>query len=314
MRVLARGFALMGRERDGLRQPGSDQARGIALLLAAILGFTLMDATAKHLTQLYHPAQVVWARFVGNLLIFALIFRGAMLPLLRTRQPGTQFARALMQLGSVVLFFTSLQYIGLAEATAIMDLNPVLITLGAALFLGERIGPRRLAGIGVALVGAMLIIRPGLGVFQPAALLPLAGAFTYAAGALLTRIVRADSVATSVMWSAVVGSIATSLVVPFFWQPIAMGDLWAFALLAIFGTASQYLLVRAFSAAEAGVLAPFGYTGLIWAGIWGWLFFGQLPDRWTIAGAAVIVGAGLYVWSREARATRKEPCATTDPR
>lgn len=302
MRVLARAFALMGRERDGLRRPGSDQARGIALLLGAILGFTLMDATAKHLTQTYHPGQVIWARFIGNLLIFAVIFRAAMLPLLRTRQPGTQFARALMQLGSVALFFTSLQYIGLAEATAIMDLNPVLITLGAALFLGERIGPRRIAGILAALVGAMLIIRPGMGVFQPAALLPLAGAFTYAAGALLTRIVRSDSVATSVMWSAVVGSVASTLVLPFVWQPIALGDLWAFAALAGFGTASQYLLVQAFSAAEAGALAPFGYTGLLWAGVWGWLFFGQLPDWWTIWGAAIIVGAGLYVWSREARA------------
>ena len=305
MRVLARAFALMGRERDGLRQPRSDQARGIALLLAAILGFTLMDATAKHLTQSYHPVQVIWMRFVGNLLIFAMIFRHKMIPLMRTRQPGMQLGRALMQLGSVGFFFTSLQYIGLAEATAIMDLNPVLITLGAALFLGERIGPRRVAGIAAALVGALIIIRPGLGVFQPAALLPLAGAFTYAAGALLTRIVRSDSVATSVMWSAVVGSTITSVIVPFFWQPIASGDIWAFVLLGIFGTASQYLLVRAFSAAEAGVLAPFGYTGLIWAGIWGWLFFGQLPDNWTIAGAVIIVTAGLYVWSREARVAKE---------
>ena len=314
MQVLARAFALMGQERDGVRQPGSDQARGIALLLAAILGFTLMDATAKHLTQIYHPAQVIWARFSGNLLIFALIFRGAMLPLLRTRQPGTQFARAIMQLGSVGLFFTSLQYIGLAEATAIMDLNPVLITLGGALFLGERVGPRRLAGIAVALVGALLIIRPGLGVFQPAALLPLAGAFTYAAGALLTRMVRSDSVATSVMWSAVVGTIASSIVVPMFWQPIAAGDLWAFGALAVFGTVSQYLLVKAFSAAEAGALAPFGYTGLIWAGLWGFVFFGQLPDVWTVTGAVIIVAAGLYVWSREARAAKGAECATTDPR
>lgn len=304
MRVLARAFALMGRERDGLRKPRSDQARGIALLLAAVLGFTLMDATAKHLTQIYHPAQVIWARFVGNLLIFALIFRQGMIPLMRTRQPKMQLARAFMQLGSVGLFFTSLQYIGLAEATAIMDLNPVLITLGAALFLGEKIGPRRVAGILAALVGALLIIRPGLGVFQPAALLPLAGAFTYAAGALLTRMVRSDSVATSVMWSAVVGTVATSLVLPFFWQPIASDDLWVFALLGIFGTASQYLLVRAFSAAEAGALAPFGYTGLIWAGVWGWLFFGNLPDSWTISGATLIVVAGLYVWSREARVTK----------
>ena len=288
-----------------MRRPANAQTAGIALILAAILGFTMMDATAKHLTQTYHPAQVVWARFVGNLVIFALIFRGAMFPLMRTRRPGLQFSRALMQLGSVGLFFTSLQFIGLAEATAIMDLNPVLITLGAALFLGEAIGPRRLAGIAVALIGALIIIRPGMGVFQPAALLPLVGAFTYATGALLTRMARADSVATSVMWSAVVGSVLTSLVVPFVWQPIAMADLWAFALLGVFGTLSQYLLVRAFATAEAGVLAPFGYTGLIWAGLWGWLLFGQLPDAWTVAGAATIVAAGLYVWSREARAARK---------
>ena len=291
----------------GLRRHGNTQATGIMLMLAAILGFTVMDATAKHLTQVYHPAQVVWARFIGNLLIFALIFRGAMFPLMRTRRPGLQFSRALMQLASVGLFFSSLQVIGLAEATAIMDLNPVLITLGAALFLGEAIGPRRLAGIAVALIGALVIIRPGLGVFQPAALLPLAGAFTYATGALLTRMARADSVATSVMWSAVVGSALTSLVVPFFWQPIALGDLWAFALLGVFGTLSQYLLVRAFATAEAGVLAPFGYTGLVWAGLWGWLLFGQLPDLWTVTGAAIIVAAGLYVWSREARAARKTP-------
>lgn len=306
MQVLARAFALIGREYDGLRRrSGNDQAAGIAFLLAAILGFTLMDATAKHLTQTYPPAQVIWARFIGNILIFALIFRTRMFLLMRTRQPGMQFARALMQLGSVTLFFTSLQFIGLAEATAIMDLNPVLITLGAALFLGERIGPRRAVGIAVAMVGAMVIIRPGLGVFQPAALLPLAGAFTYAAGALLTRLVRTDSVATSVMWSAVVGAAISSAVVPFFWHHVALGDLWAFGLLGIFGTVSQYLLVRAFSVAEAGALAPFGYTGLIWAGLWGWLFFGQLPDLWTILGAAIIVVAGLYVWSREARAAQR---------
>lgn len=307
MHVLMRAFAQIGRNHGPSRRPVNAQAAGIALLLAAILGFTLMDATAKHLTQTYHPAQVVWARFVGNLLIFAVIFRTATLGLLRTRRPGLQFSRALMQLASVALFFSSLQVIGLAEATAIMDLNPVLITLGAALFLGERIGPRRLAGIAVAMIGAMIIIRPGLGVFQPAALLPLAGAFTYATGALLTRMARSDSVATSVMWSAVVGSALTSLVVPFFWQPIALSDLWAFALLGVFGTLSQYLLVRAFAVAEAGVLAPFGYTGLVWAGLWGWLLFGQLPDRFTVAGATIIVVAGLYVWSREARAARSIP-------
>ncbi|MCF3972213.1 DMT family transporter [Paracoccus salsus] len=304
MRALSRAFALMGLERAGLRHPGNDQATGIALICAAVLCFTLMDATAKHLTQDYNAAQIVWARFMVNLAVLALIFRDRVPTLARSRRPGMQFARALTQLASVGLFFTSLQFIGLAEATAIMDTNPVLITLGAALFLGERIGMRRVLGIAAALVGALIIIRPGMGVFQPAALLPLIGAFTYAAGALLTRVVRDDSTATSVLWSAITGAVLTSAVVPFFWQPIDPGDLWAFVALGLFGTISQTLLIRAFAIAEAGVLAPFGYTGLVWAGMWGWMFFGQLPDLWTITGALIIVGAGLYVWSREARAAR----------
>lgn len=306
MRVLSRAFALIGRDGDAGRTPAGQQLLGILLICAAVLTFTLMDATAKLLTERYHPVQIVWARFAVNVIIVVLIFRSRLPAQMRSRQPGLQTARAFTQLASVGLFFTSLQFIGLAEATAIMDINPVLITLGAALFLGERIGIRRILGIAAALAGAMLIIRPGLGVFQPAALLPLIGAFTYAAGALLTRTVRTDQVATSVMWSAVFGAVVTSAIVPFFWRPIAPADLWAFAALGCFGTISQTLLIRAFALAEAGVLAPFGYTGVVWAGLWGWLFFGQLPDLWTIMGAVIIVGAGLYVWSREARAARGE--------
>ena len=307
MRVLARAFALMGRERDGHLPAGDSNAAAILLLLAAILGFTLMDATAKFLTQHYHPFQVIWFRFAGTMLIFAIVFRARVFSLLTTKQPIIQIGRGLSQLASVGLFFTSLQFIGLAEATAIMDMNPVLITLGAAIFLGEKIGLRRILGIAAAIVGAMIIIRPGSGVFQPASLLPLAGAFTYAAGALLTRMARKDSVATSVMWSATFGTVVSSLAVPFVWDPIDPAHLWVFGLLAFFGTASQWLLVRAFSTGEAGVLAPFGYTGLVWAGLWGLLFFRQFPDRWTILGAAIIVAAGLYVWWREYRAAQGEP-------
>jgi len=222
-----------------------------------------------------------------------------------TRRPTVQLFRGITQLASGALFFTSLQWIGLAEATAIMDINPVLITLGAAVFLGERIGIRRALGIAAALCGAMIIIRPGAGVFQPASILPLIAAFTYATGAILTRIVREDSTATSVLWSAMVGTVITSCAVPFFWQPIQSGDIWAFLLIGALGTVAQALLIRAFALAEAAAIAPFGYTGLVWAGLWGWIFWGAIPDRWTIIGALIVVGAGIYVWMREARATHR---------
>lgn len=284
----------------------NDQTRGILVLLLAIFLFTLMDATAKYLGQYYPVPQVVWARYMGNFAVVAIYFRTSFVPSLRSRQPGLQFLRALTQLASASLFFTSLQYIGIAEATAIMDINPVLITLGAGLFLGEYIGWRRILGIIAALIGAMIIIRPGMGVFHPAAILPLIGAFTYAAGALLTRVVRTDGLATSVVWSVLVGTIATSLLVPFFWQPIQMEHLWAFLIIGLLGAASQALIVYAFSLAEAGAIAPFGYTSLIWAALWGWLFWGVFPDQWTVIGAVIIVVAGLYIWSRENRTARKE--------
>ena len=118
----------------------NDQTRGILVLLLAIFLFTLMDATAKYLGQYYPVPQVVWARYMGNFVVVAIYFRTSFVPSLRSRQPGLQFLRALTQLASASLFFTSLQYIGIAEATAIMDINPVLITLGAGLFLGEYIG------------------------------------------------------------------------------------------------------------------------------------------------------------------------------
>lgn len=284
----------------------NDQTRGILVLLLAIFLFTLMDATAKYLGQYYPVPQVVWARYMGNFAVVAIYFRTSFVPSLRSRQPGLQFLRALTQLASASLFFTSLQYIGIAEATAIMDINPVLITLGAGLFLGEYIGWRRILGIIAALIGAMIIIRPGMGVFHPAAILPLIGAFTYAAGALLTRVVRTDGLATSVVWSVLVGTIATSLLVPFFWQPIQMEHLWAFLIIGLLGAVSQALIVYAFSLAEAGAIAPFGYTSLIWAALWGWLFWGVFPDQWTVIGAVIIVAAGLYIWSRENRTARKE--------
>ena len=307
MRPLPRAAALAGRERDGIRpkKPRSAQGLGILMLCGSVLLFTLMDATGKHLTQHYPPAQIIWFRMAINLAIVLVVLAPRLRTVAKSTSPGLQIGRGLTQLASIALFFTAIQYIGLAEATAIMDINPVLITLGAAVFLGERIGARRIAGIAVALIGALIIIRPGAGVLHPAAILPLIGAFTYAAGAIMTRMVRGDSTATSILWSTTVATLGVSLVVPFVWQPIAAEHLWAFGLMGLMGTFAQALLIRAFAMAEAAAVAPFGYTGLVWAALWGWLFFGDTPDRWTVLGATIIVMAGLYVWMREAREQRR---------
>lgn len=290
--------------------PPAGAGRGIALLIGALVLFTLMDAVAKHLGGAYHPVQVVWARFMVNLAVLAVIFHVRVPRLLRSTQPGVQLVRALSQLATVILFFLAITEIGLAEAAALTDLNPVLISLGAALFLGERLGPRRLIGIAVAFLGAMIILRPdrmiGSGIVDPAALFALAAAFSYAAGALLTRVVRRDGLATSMLWSACVGGGLSTLALPFVWSPLDPADLPVFLALGLLGTGGQGLLILAFGRAEAAVLAPFGYLGLVFSSLWGLLFFNQFPDRWTVIGALVIVGAGLYVWHRE-RASAARP-------
>lgn len=284
----------------------SSTTRGILLMILAIFLFTAMDATAKGLIERYPAPQVIWVRFAGQLLLVLLILRHRLGPVLRTRFPVLHFWRSASQFGATTFFFLSLPHIGLAEATAIADINPVLITLGAALFLGERLGPRRLAGVIVALIGALIVIRPGAGVFTWWAVLPLCCALSYATSALLTRKIGAqESVWASMVYAALFGTIVAGAALPFVWEPVAAADLWRFGLIACLGTGAQLCIIRSFSITEASVVAPFAYLGIVFATVWGIVLYDQWPDRWTVLGALVIVGAGLYVWHRETQASRQ---------
>ena len=272
------------------------------MLSFAIFCFTAMDALAKHLIALYPTAEVIWARFAGHFLFVALFLGRRIGPALVTRMPWLHVARSLTQLGATVLFFASLNFIGLAEATALADINPLLITLGAALFLGERLGLHRVVGVVAAMVGALIVIRPGSGVFSFAALLPLACAFCYAANMLLTRLVGSrESPWASMIYASAAGLILTSLVLPFYWRPIEMGDIPAFLALGALGALAQLFMIRAYSIAEAGAMAPFGYLDMVFALVWSIAAFGQYPDAFTLLGALVIAVAGLYVWFQESR-------------
>ncbi|MBJ2150868.1 DMT family transporter [Paracoccus sp. IB05] len=283
-------------------QTAQNPARGILLMILAILAFTLLDASAKGLLQRYPAPQVIWARFLGQVLIVVLILRGRTLVMARTSYPGLHVLRAFFQVTTAALFFTSLNFIGLAEATALTDTSPVLVTLGAALFLGERLGPRRILAICVALVGAVIIVRPGGGVFTWWALMPLAAAVSFAANSLLTRrIGQYEPVWTAMLWGGIFGTLAFTLFLPTNWVPVAAADLPLFIFVGCIGTLGQVLMIRSLSIAEAGTVAPFTYIGVVFATLWGALFFSEYPDVWTVTGALVIVGAGLYVWHRETR-------------
>lgn len=281
-------------------------SRGILLLIASLLLFTAMDALAKGLIQSYPVTQVIWARFAGQVLLVLLLVNRRLPVVARTHHPWLHLLRSAAQMGATGFFFLSLAHIGLAEATALADLNPVMITLGAAVFLGERLGPRRIAGVVAAMIGAMIIIRPGADVFTPAALLPLGCAVCYAASALLTRKVgMTESPWTSMLYGALFGMVVTTVLLPGAWEPVAASDLWIFVTIGCLGTAAQVCLIRAFSMAEASVLAPFGYVSILFATFWGIVLFDEWPDRLTILGATIIAASGLYIWHRETQLRRR---------
>jgi drug/metabolite transporter (DMT)-like permease len=281
--------------------PGS-AARAILLMIGAVFCFTLMDAIAKALTNRIGLVPTLWVRYLGQTLVVLLMVAPRLTSVLRTRYPRLQILRSIYLLCATALFFWGLANIGIAQAAGIMNVNPLLITLGAALFLGERIGPRRALGVLAALGGALMIIRPGTEVFSPYALLPLGAACFYSAYALTTRFVGRDEDRwTSLVYTGMLGAVVLTCLVPFHWPAFDRGSLMLVGAIAVVATLGQLLLITALQQGEAGLVAPFSYTGLLVATVWGLIFFAEVPDLWTLAGMAVIAGAGVYVWHRETR-------------
>ncbi len=286
-------------------KPPSPKATAILLMIGAIFCFSVMDATAKALAPRIGTIPAVWARYAGQALVVLILVAPRLKSVARSNYPMLQLARSVLLMFGTLFFFFSVANIGLTEATAIMNINPVIITLGAALFLGEKIGLRRVLGIAAALIGAMIIIRPGSDVFSPYAVLPLIAAFAYSAYNITTRFVgQNEDPWTSLLYTALFGAVIMTIAVPFYWQPLDLVSAGLMCLIAVFGTMSQILLIRALSMGEAGMLAPFAYSGLIFATVWGVVFFNEYPDRYTVIGAVIIVVAGVYVWYRETFGTR----------
>ena len=280
-------------------------ARGIALMIFAIFLFSMMDAMAKTISQQTDTVMAVWARYLGQTVIVTVLVLPRLRRVMRTNYPGLQLLRSVFLLIGTTCFFFGFTLIGLAEATAIFDINPVLVTLAAALVLKEKFGPRRLFGVVAALIGAMIIIRPGSAVFSPYAFFPIVAAMAYTGYAITTRFVGRDEDAwTSLLYTAAFGAVILSLVVPFFWVTPDRNTTILMLLIGALGSVGHFCLIRAFMIAEASILAPFAYFGLLFATIWGMLFFGEYPDTYTYLGALVIVGAGIYVWHRETQAAR----------
>jgi drug/metabolite transporter (DMT)-like permease len=275
---------------------------GIALMSGAVACFACLDAMAKYLGGHMDSLQVVAMRYVSAFFLALMFSNPLNRPgLLRTARPGLQVVRGLLLLSTTTLNFLSFRFLQLDEALAIMFSTPFLVAIMAGPMLGEWVGWRRWAAIGVGFLGVLVVIRPGLGGMHWAALLSVASAFFYASYAIATRkVMRRDSSETTLFYANLVGMIVMLPVLPLVWTAPSNGFDWILLLaVGAFGSIGHFLLIMAHDRAPASVLSPFMYTQLLWATTFGYLVFDNVPGFWTLVGAFIVISSGLYLLYRE---------------
>ena len=273
-------------------------------MLTAVLCFSSIDTTGKYLSGFYPVPEVVWVRYsVHALLMIAFLAPRIGWGLIRTAQPGGQIVRAGLLLGSTLCNFSALAFLPLAEVKAISFVSPLLVTVFAVWLLREHVTLSRWAAVVVGFLGVLFIIRPGSHMLSWAAFLALGTALCYSLYQIMTRKFSEDEdPIVTLFFSAIVGCVVLSVVVPFMWVTPALVHVPLFLYLSTAGMVGHFLLIKALELERASVLSPFGYTQLIWVTFFGYLVFGQWPDRHAFIGMAVIVGSGLYVaWGHRAK-------------
>lgn len=284
-----------------------ENGAGLLLMGLGMFLFSAVDASAKFLTEGLHPLQIVWTRQLG-LFAAAMVLLALHGPkLFRTRHLNLQLLRGLVAVFSASCFIFALRHVGLADAVAISFVAPFMVTIMGAFILREPVGIRRWIAVTLGFVGTLIILRPGMGVVHPAALLVIFAAFFFAVRQIVSRaIADTDNTGTTVLYTALVGTAVLSLPLPWIWKTpegIAIALLIGMAVLAAL---AEICVIKALELAMAVVITPVHYTLILWGTFYGWLFFDQLPDVWTWVGAAIIMATGLYTLRREYLVSRAQ--------
>ena len=280
-------------------------APGKALLymLVAVAALSVLDAAVKWLTDDYTVPQIAFLRYVvGLALALVVASRAGGLGTLRTRRPGGHLLRSVLNLATMLTFYYALALMPLADVVAIAFAGPLFMTALSVPLLRERVGPRRWAAVAIGFVGVLVIVRPSTAGVDPAALLALAAAALYALTTIASRQLSATEPSHSILfYYSVAVLIATGAVLPWQWTTPGWGDAAIFLLVGVSGSFGQLFLAQAFRYGEVSMLAPIDYTGLLWAILFGFVLWDEVPTWTVLGGAAVVVASTLYIAEREAR-------------
>ena len=279
----------------------------ILLVMGSVLCFTLLDTITKFTTARYPVPVLVWARYAVQF-VAMLVWLGPSMrfDLVRTKRLRMQVFRGMLLLASSLFFVTALRSLPLAEATSLNYTTPIIVVLMARVILHERMTRARIAFVAVGAAGMLLIVQPGTDVFRGGAVFGLAAAVFYACYQVTTRMMSGENPRVLLFYPAIMGTLVMSILAPGFDWPASMP--WTHVLLIVvgglFGTLGHFLFILAFRHAPASAITPFTYVQLVWAMLFGWIFYRDFPNAIAIVGMAVIAGSGLLMTLHERRRAR----------
>lgn len=280
---------------------------GIAFMCAGVFCLTINDVFAKWLGSFYPVVEVAFLRMLFALpLIVAAAFILGGPRALATRRPLAQIGRGLLATIATLTFYLSLTLLPLAEATAIAFSAPLFVTMLAVPLLSERPGPVQWTATCIGFIGVLLIVRPGGAAFTLAALVPLGTALAYCLLMLTARMLgRRETIWATMLYATLVPLAITGVLLPWFWEAPALEHLPYFIGLGFSGGLAMTLITQGFRIGIASVVAPFDYTGLVWATAFGWIIWGEIPHGLSVLGGVVIGVCGVYLAYRQARDERR---------
>lgn len=276
-------------------------ARGVLFMLATTVIFAAQDGLSKALAAEHSPIFITMWRywFFGSICLF-LLWRQGFRAGLKSAQPRLQVFRGVLLALEICVAILAFDMLGLAGSHAIFAFGPLLVVGLSGPVLGEQVGWRRWAAVGIGLCGMLLIIRPGERAFDGGLMVAILAMAMFAVYGLATRrVAKTDGAMTSFYYTGVFGGLTMTLIGPWFWSSMTLPEAAMMAVLCCTGMGGHFLLIKAFEAAEASAIQPFVYLQTVFASAIGVVIFGEVVSPWTILGGAIVIAAGVFAFWRE---------------
>lgn len=279
---------------------------GPALMLVGMLMFSLNDAMGKWLVASYSVGQVILIRSIAALVILApFLWRAGLQPIIKAEKPLLQAARVFFSTFEVFAFYYAVMYLPLADVMTYWLAAPIYVAAASPFLLGEQVGWRRWTAIGIGFVGVIIALNPSSAMFTAPAIISILGTIAFAFMMISGRSLRGTPDKTLVFFQLMGALIAGVIFAPLDWRPLgAPTEIGLMLLLGIVAMGAHMFVNRALKISDAATVAPLQYTLLLWAVLFGWMFFGDIPKASMVIGAVLIVGSGLFIFFREQRVKR----------